>query len=151
MSQLIAYLDCYSGISGDMFLGAMLDLKAGFSFDSLKSGLAALPLHGYDLRLEPFQDKGIHGSRFEVILSEQHAATPQARHLSDIVALLHASTLSSNVRETALAIFECLARAEATVHGTGVEEVHFHEVGAVDAIIDITGAAIAIETLGISQ
>ncbi len=151
MSLLIAYLDCYSGISGDMFLGAMLDLKAGFSLDSLKSGLAALPLHGYDLRLEPFQDKGIHGSRFEVILSEQHAATPQARHLSDIVALLHASTLSSNVRETALAIFECLARAEATVHGTGVEEVHFHELGAVDAIIDITGAAIAIETLGISQ
>lgn len=151
MSQLIAYLDCYSGISGDMFLGAMLDLKAGFSLDSLKSGLAALPLHGYDLSIEPFQDKGIRGSRFEVKLSEQDAAAPQTRHLSDIVALFHASTLPSNVREMALAIFECLARAEATVHGTGVEEVHFHEVGAVDAIIDITGAAIAIETLGISQ
>lgn len=151
MSQLIAYLDCYSGISGDMFLGAMLDLKAGFSLDSLKSGLAALPLHGYDLSIEPFQDKGIRGSRFEVKLSEQDAAAPQTRHLSDIVALFHASTLPSNVSEMALAIFECLARAEATVHGTGVEEVHFHEVGAVDAIIDITGAAIAIETLGISQ
>ncbi len=151
MTQLIAYLDCYSGISGDMFLGAMLDLKAGFSLDSLKSGLAALPLHGYDLSIEPFQDKGIQGSRFEVKLPAQDAAAPQTRHLSDIVALFHASTLSSNVREMALAIFECLARAEATVHGTGVEEVHFHEVGAVDAIIDITGAAIAIETLGISQ
>lgn len=151
MSELIAYLDCYSGISGDMFLGAMLDLKAGFSLDSLKSGLAALPLHGYDLSIEPFQDKGIRGSRFEVKLTAQDAAAPQRRHLSDIVALLHASTLSSSVREMALAIFECLARAEATVHGTGVEEVHFHEVGAVDAIIDITGAAIAIETLGIRQ
>ncbi len=151
MSQLIAYLDCYSGISGDMFLGAMLDLKAGFSLDSLKSGLAALPMHGYNLKLEPFQDKGIRGSRFEVVLSEQSAATPRTRHLSDIVALLQASTLSSKVRETALAMFECLARAEATVHGTGVEEVHFHEVGAIDAIVDITGAAIAIETLGITQ
>ncbi len=151
MSQVIAYLDCHSGISGDMFLGAMLDLKAGFSLDSLKSVLNALPLYGYDLRLQPFQDKGVRGSRFEVILSEQDAATMQTRHFSDIVALLHASTLSSNVRETALAIFECLAKAEATVHGTGVEEVHFHEVGAVDAIVDITGAAIAIEILGISQ
>jgi pyridinium-3,5-bisthiocarboxylic acid mononucleotide nickel chelatase len=151
MSQVIAYLDCHSGISGDMFLGAMLDLKAGFSLDSLKSSLAALPLHGYELRLEPFQDKGIRGSRFEVILSEQDASTPQTRHFSDIVAILNASTLSSKVRDTALAIFQCLAKAEATVHGTGVEEVHFHEVGAVDAIVDITGAAIAIETLGITR
>jgi uncharacterized protein (TIGR00299 family) protein len=151
MSQLIAYLDCHSGISGDMFLGAMLDLKAGFSLDSLKNGLATLPLHTYDLRLEPFQDKGILGSHFEVILSGQGTDVPRARSLSDIAALLRASKLSSRVRETALAIFECLARAEATVHGTGVEEVHFHELGAVDAIVDITGAAMAIEALGITQ
>lgn len=151
MSQVIAYLDCYSGMSGDMFLGAMLDLNAGFSLDSLKSSLAALPLHGYELRLEPFQDKGVRGSRFEVILSEQDASTQQTRHLSDIVAILNASTLSSKVRETALAIFQCLAKAEATVHGTGIEEVHFHEVGAVDAIVDITGAAIASEALGVTR
>jgi uncharacterized protein (TIGR00299 family) protein len=151
MSQVIAYLDCHSGMSGDMFLGAMLDLSAGFSLDSLKSTLAALPLHGCELRLEPFQDKGIHGSRFEVILSEQDAMTPQTRHLSDIVALLNTSTLSPKVRKIALAIFQCLAKAEATIHGTGVEEVHFHEVGAIDAVVDITGAAIAIEALGITQ
>jgi len=151
MSQIIAYLDCYSGMSGDMFLGAMLDLNAGFSLDSLKSSLAALPLQGYELRLGPFQDKGVRGSRFEVILSEQDASTQPTRYLSDIQAILHASKLSSTIRETTLAIFQCLAKAEAAVHGTGIEEVHFHEVGAVDAIIDITGAAIASEALGITQ
>jgi uncharacterized protein (DUF111 family) len=79
MSQVIAYLDCYSGMSGDMFLGAMLDLNAGFSLESLKSSLAALPLRGYELRLGPFQDKGVRGSRFEVILSEQDASSQPTR------------------------------------------------------------------------
>ena len=151
MSQLIAYLDCNSGISGDMFLGAMLDLDASFSLDSLKSALSALPLHGYQLKLEPFHDKGIRGLRFDVVLSEQDATLQQTRHLSDIATLLNTSTLSLRVRETALAIFQCLAEAEAAVHGTAIEEVHFHEVGAIDSIIDIVGAAIAIETLGITQ
>ncbi len=151
MSEIIAYLDCNSGISGDMFLGAMLDLNAGFSLETLKNDLAGLPLHGYELKLEPFRDKGIRGSRFEVVLPERDSTTLQTRHLSDIVALLNASTFSPGVRETSLAIFQCLAEAEATVHGISVEEVHFHEVGAVDAIVDITGAAIAIQTLGISQ
>ena len=94
MSEIIAYLDCNSGISGDMFLGAMLDLNAGFSLDTLKNDLAGLPLHGYELKLEPFRDKGIRGSRFEVVMPERDSTTLQTRHLSDIVALLNASTLS---------------------------------------------------------
>ena len=151
MQDVIAYLDCHSGISGDMFLGALLDLDAGFSLDFLRTALAGLPLQGYALRLEPFQDKGILGSRFDVVLSEQDTHFPHMRSLSEIVALLHASTLSPKVREIALSIFQCLAEAEATVHGTSVEAVHFHEVGAIDAIIDITGAAIALEALGITQ
>ena len=134
-----------------MFLGALLDLDAGFSLDFLKNTLAGLPFHGYELRLEPFQDKGILGSRFDVVLSEHDTSTTQMRRLSDIEAILHASTLSNKVREIAITIFRCLAQAEAKVHGTGIEEVHFHEVGAIDAIIDITGAAIALEALGISQ
>jgi len=146
MLENIAYLDCHSGISGDMFLGAMLD--AGLSLDTLKTSLAALPLVGYQLTSEPFQDKGIRGTRFGVVITEQEQP---ARRFSDIAALLTASTLPLRVRETALAIFRCLAEAEATVHGTTFEEVHFHEVGAVDAIIDITGVAIAIETLGITR
>jgi uncharacterized protein (TIGR00299 family) protein len=146
MVQNIAYLDCHSGISGDMFLGALLD--AGLEFATLKTALAALPVTGYELICEPFHDKGIRGLRIEVIMTEQEQPT---RHLSDIVAILHASSLPPRVRETSLAIFQCLAQAEAAVHGTSIEEVHFHEVGAVDALVDITGAAIAIETLGISQ
>ncbi len=146
MSQKIAYLDCHSGISGDMFLGAMLD--AGLDLQTLKAQLALLPLTGYQLTCESFSDKGICGSRFSVIMSNQEQPT---RHLSDIVALFQASALPAPVQQTALAIFQRLAEAEATVHGTTVEDVHFHEVGAVDAIVDITGAAIAVEALGITQ
>ena len=146
MAQVIAYLDCHSGISGNMFLGAMLD--AGLGLDTLKHALSGLPVAGYELVLERFQDKGIQGSHFDVVLAEQQQ---QTRHLSDIVTLIESSTLSSRVRETAIAIFQCLAEAEAAIHGTSIEEVHFHEVGAIDAIVDITGAAIAIEAMGITQ
>ncbi|MDQ2886168.1 MAG: nickel pincer cofactor biosynthesis protein LarC [Chloroflexota bacterium] len=146
MAQKIAYLDCHSGISGDMFLGALLDV--GLSLDVLKHGLAALPVKDYQLTLDAYEDKGIRGSRFDVLLAEKEQP---ARHFSAIAALLESSTLPTRVREMALAIFRCLAEAEATVHGTSIEEVHFHEVGAIDAIVDITGAAIGIEALGIEQ
>jgi uncharacterized protein (TIGR00299 family) protein len=145
-AKRIAYLDCHSGISGNMFLGACLD--AGLTLDTLKDVLKDLPITGYQLALEPFDDKGIRGLRCNVIVSEQ---SQPPRHLVDIVALLNASKLTQSVRQTALNIFRCLAEAEAAVHGTNIEEVHFHEVGAVDAIVDIVGAAIAVEVLGISQ
>lgn len=144
MAQRIAYLDCHSGISGDMFLGAMLD--AGFPLATLRHALASLPVSGYQLKLEQFQDKGIRGARFVVALAEQEQPT---RHFSDIVTLLQAATLSSSARERAIAMFRCIAEAEAAVHGSTLEEVHFHEVGAIDAIVDIVGAALAVETLGI--
>lgn len=146
MIQTIAYIDCHSGISGDMFLGAVLD--AGLSFAALQDALAGLPLQGYELALAPFADKGIRGSRFDVRLSNEEQPT---RHLADIAGIINASTLAPRVRELALKVFRRLAEAEATVHGTGIEDVHFHEVGAVDAIIDIVGAAFALETLGITR
>nr|HET6903832.1 nickel pincer cofactor biosynthesis protein LarC [Ktedonobacteraceae bacterium] len=146
MAEKIAYLDCHSGISGDMFLGAMID--AGLSLDILKTTLAALPITGYQLLAEPFNDQGILGTRFDVIMTEQEQPH---RHLADIVRILHASALPTTIRDTALSIFQRLAEAEAQVHGSTIEEVHFHEVGAVDAIVDITGAAIALDTLGITQ
>ncbi|HLX58407.1 MAG TPA: nickel pincer cofactor biosynthesis protein LarC [Ktedonobacteraceae bacterium] len=145
MQQNIAYLDCHSGISGDMFLGAMLD--AGFPLETLKQALTGLPITGYELKLEQFRDKGIRGARFDVVLNDQEQP---ARHFTDIVSLLQAATLSPRVRERAQAMFRCLAEAEAAVHGSTLEEVHFHEVGAVDAIIDIVGAALAIETMEIA-
>ena len=146
MAQKIAYLDCHSGISGNMFLGAMLD--AGLALDTLQHALTALPLAGFALHCEPFSDKGIRGTYADVLMSEQEQPV---RHLTDIVAIINAAELSPFVQETSLAIFQCLAMAEATVHGTSIEEVHFHEVGAVDAIVDIVGAAIALETSGIVQ
>jgi uncharacterized protein (TIGR00299 family) protein len=145
MSQTIAYLDCQAGISGDMFLGALLD--AGLSFESLRQALAALALSDYELACEPFSDKGIRGRRFVVQLSGEQPT----RHLSGIKSILEASSLAPRVRESALAVFQRLAEAEAQVHGTSIEEVHFHEVGAVDAIVDIVGACWAIEALGLAQ
>lgn len=142
----ILYLDCHSGISGDMFLGSMLD--AGLPFEVLKDTLAGLSLDGYKLTIEPFHDKGIQGSRFHVVPTEQEQPT---RHLSDIAALLQTSQLPETARATAIAIFRTLGEAEATVHGVTLEEVHFHEVGAIDAIIDITGAAIALHAMNIEQ
>jgi uncharacterized protein (TIGR00299 family) protein len=129
-----------------MFLGAMLDV--GFSLDTLRQALASMPLTGYQLKLETWHDRAIRGSRFSVLLD---AGEQPERHFGDITALFEASSLAPRVRERAIAMFRCLAEAEAAVHGTSLEAVHFHEVGAVDAIVDITGAALAIETLGISK
>lgn len=129
-----------------MFLGALL--HAGLPLNVLEEALRQLSVEGYSLRYEQVCDKGIFGGRLKVILAEQEQPT---RHYSDIAAILEASSLSPSVRKTALAAFYCLAEAEATVHGTTVEEIHFHEVGAIDAIVDITGAAIALEALGITH
>ena len=145
-SERVAYLDCHSGISGDMFLGATLD--AGLSLETLRAALAALPIAGYDLAREDVTDKGVRGTRLRVTLAGKEQP---ARHFSEISALIAAAHLPERVKTTAINIFRCLAEAEATVHGTTVETVHFHEVGAVDAIVDIVGAAIAVHELGLTQ
>jgi uncharacterized protein (TIGR00299 family) protein len=145
-SERVAYLDCHSGISGDMFLGAALD--AGLALETLQAALVTLPLAGYDLAREDFTDKGIHGTRLRVTLA---GVEQPARHFSEIAALINAAHLSERVKETATSIFRCLAEAEATVHGTSIEAVHFHEVGAVDAIVDVVGAAIAVHELGLTR
>ncbi len=142
----LAYLDCFSGMSGDMLLGALLD--AGLSFERLQAGLAALDLEGYRLALEPYADKGIRGKRFVVQVTD----TPQPeRHLSEIEQIITASRLPQAIQQRALAVFRALGEAEAQVHGVSVETVHFHEVGAVDALVDIVGAAIGLEELGIER
>jgi pyridinium-3,5-bisthiocarboxylic acid mononucleotide nickel chelatase len=146
MRQNIAYLDCHSGISGDMLLGALLD--AGLSLAKLKEGLSMLPVEGYELKLEPFRDYGIVGSRFEVLLAEQEQP---ARSFTAIAALLQSSPLPNTVIERAIAIFRTLGEAEAVIHGMSLEDIHFHEVGAVDAIVDIVGTVIALDELGIVQ
>ncbi len=129
-----------------MFLGALLD--AGLPFERLQAGLAKLRLEGYRLALEPYADKGMRGKRFSVEVTE----TPQPeRHLSEIQQMITASQLPQPVQQRALAVFQALGEAEAQVHGVSVEQVHFHEVGAVDALVDIVGAAIGLHELGIER
>ena len=140
---MLAYLDCFSGISGDMLLGALVD--AGVTPDALRAALAALPLTGYRLEVEPVAQHGLRGTRVHVALDPD---VPQAeRRLGDVEAIISAADLPERAHERALAIFRRLAAAEARVHGVPVGEVHFHEVGAVDAIVDVVGAALGLELL----
>ena len=130
----IAYFDAFSGISGDMVIGALLDL--GLSFDLLKTEYSKLPLDGYTLRQSERFHSGIRAVKFDVeVTGKQHE-----RSFRSIADMLEASPLSEPVKTTALNIFTRLAEAEAHVHNTSVADVHFHEVGAVDSILDIVGA-----------
>lgn len=142
--------DCSAGISGDMNLAALIDL--GVDRESLERELSKLHVHGeWKLECRRAQQSGIQGTRIDVLTVEEgHSGHGHAHHhrtMADIRRLIGASGLSDAVKRTALSIFSLLAEAEAQVHGTTPEEVHFHEVGAVDSIIDITGAAICLELL----
>ena len=138
----VIYVDCSAGIAGDMFLAALVEMKDGF--DHLRSELAKISLRGYSLDL--FRDKrgGISGLRFDVVSEEGHVH----RHLSDIKEMLLESNLSDEVKKMTIKAFSLLAEAEGKVHGEPADHIHFHEVGAVDSIIDIAGAMIMLEYLG---
>jgi len=140
MSRIV-FVDCFSGVSGDMLLGALVD--AGVDVDRLRGELGKLGVEGWQLAVERSVRYGIAGTRLRVHAPEQHTH----RHLSDIAGILDASALDSAVKRPALAIFTRLAEAEAAVHGTSSEDVHFHEVGALDAIVDIVGVVIALRLL----
>ncbi|MDO4273260.1 MAG: nickel pincer cofactor biosynthesis protein LarC [Eubacteriales bacterium] len=176
------YLECYSGISGDMLVGALLDL--GASFERLKGELGLLPLDGYELSFGYEQKCGVRSGAFRVLLKapedhvheghlhenhihEDHThgdhdhgthvhkghnhGAHEHRHYSDIREMIEKSGISERVKEMSLEIFRVLAEAEAKVHGKTVDEVAFHEVGAVDSIVDIVGTAICLDDLGITK
>lgn len=140
-----AYLDGSSGISGDMFVGALLD--AGFDAHRLLEELKKLPLGFYKLKRTRATRGGITGTRFEV----EVAGDQPHRNLSDIEAILGTPGLSEGVKDKALKIFRKLAEVEGKIHGKAAADIHFHEVGAVDAIIDIVGACVGMEALEISE
>jgi pyridinium-3,5-bisthiocarboxylic acid mononucleotide nickel chelatase len=175
------YLDCFAGISGDMTIGALIDL--GLELPALEHELLKLKLDSYKLQSSRVDKRGIGATQFKVILTaggserladsqfeEQHAHSHHAhdeehaimrepthehtqteRALKDILALIENSELSPPVKANASRIFTRLGEAEAAVHGIPLAEVHFHEVGGVDAIVDIVGAAIGVELLGVQQ
>lgn len=141
------YFDCFSGISGDMMLGAFVDL--GVDPEVLGQELAKLNLVGYELDMERVTRAGIAGVRFKVVVPEPSQHTH--RCLSDIQAMIDGSGLTPRVKELSLQVFRRLAQVEAKIHATEVDKIHFHEVGAVDSIIDIVGASVCLDLLNINQ
>jgi len=142
----ILYFDCFSGIAGDMASAALLSLTGAEK--ELRKALRGVPLPGYRLAVERGTSAGMAGIRVHVNVSRGKA---HARHLPEIVGLLRASSLPSAVRARAIRCFELLGEAEAGVHGTTVDRVHFHEVGAVDAIVDIVAGCFLFELSGARQ
>lgn len=141
----IAYLQCASGISGDMLLGALVD--AGAPLEAIQAGIDSLGLPDCRLEIEQVHRHGFRAAKLHVRHNPEHAH----RHLSDITRLIDASNLNDAQRALARRIFQRIAEAEAKVHGTSVDKVHFHEVGAVDSIADIVGNAMAWDMLGIQR
>ena len=144
---MLVYLDCFSGISGDMLLGALLD--AGLELEALRARLATLPLAGYTLDAEAVTEHGISGTRAYVRVNG--SAQQEHRRLAEVEAILNAGGLPERAREMALAVFHRLAAAEAAIHATTPEEVTFHEVGAVDSLVDIAGTALGLTLLGVTE
>jgi hypothetical protein len=150
MAKLL-YIDCSSGVSGDMLLGALIDM--GLPVERLQAALADLLPEGCSLQASRVERSGISATQFTVV--EPAGAGPDGhhahRHLSQIEALIERTPLPVSVRRKAIDLFRRLGAVEAAIHGIPVERVHFHEVGAIDSIVDIVGAVWAIDQLGVSQ
>jgi pyridinium-3,5-bisthiocarboxylic acid mononucleotide nickel chelatase len=139
----ILYFDCFSGIAGDMATAALLSLTGAEK--ELRKALRGVPLAGYRFAVERAMSAGMAGTRVHVNVSRRQA---HGRHLPDIVALLRASSLPAETAARAIRCFQLLGEAEAKVHGTSIDRIHFHEVGAVDAIVDIVAGCFLFELAG---
>jgi pyridinium-3,5-bisthiocarboxylic acid mononucleotide nickel chelatase len=143
MEMKILYFDCFSGISGDMILGALLD--SGLTLEALQAGLSELSVQNFQISSRKVKKGSVSATFCEVVPGHEHAH----RHLSQIEKIIEESALSEQVKSQSCRIFRRLAEAEAKVHGTSPEKIHFHEVGAIDSIVDIVGACLGFELLGI--
>ena len=148
----VLYYDCFSGISGDMNLGALVDL--GVDPEYLKSELKKLKLENFKVDFKTDQRKGITGTKAHVLIIEKkgksqtdHEKYHNSRNLNDIKEIINQSSLNDFVKAKSLDIFQRVAEAEAKIHDKSIDEIHFHEVGAIDSIVDIVGAAICIDYL----
>ena len=140
-----AYFDCFNGISGDMTLGALMDLGVPVAW--LKEELSRIPLEGFDITKEKKARNGIHANRVDVKITGKQPS----RNYAEIKKLIERSPLSTRVKNTGLAIFDKIAVAEAKIHHVSKKQVHFHEVGAVDSLVDILGTALCLEYLNIER
>ncbi len=139
----VLYFDCFNGAGGDMLAGALID--SGVPIDHIEKHLRGLNVPGFSVRAEKLRKQGFAATKFHVEVDE--SKDQPHRHLSDIRSIIDGSTLSDTVRERVITVFERLADAEAEAHGTDRNKVHFHEVGAIDAIVDITTVALCIESI----
>jgi uncharacterized protein (TIGR00299 family) protein len=141
----IAYFDCFSGVSGNMILGALVDL--GLDLEQLRTELRKLALSGFGIEAGKVTKRGIRATYVNVVTDHPD----QARTLEDIIGLIEMSRLDDAVKETGKQIFARLAEAEARVHDRSVEAVHLHEVGATDTLVDVFGSLIGLRALGIEE
>jgi pyridinium-3,5-bisthiocarboxylic acid mononucleotide nickel chelatase len=150
--QQTLYLDCFSGASGDMLIGALID--CGLDFDLLRDELKKLGVAGYELSLTRVDRSGISAAKFDVHLhshDHDHEHQHQHRHLSEIERIIESSKLADGIKKRANTIFRRLGEAESKIHNIPIEAVHFHEVGAIDSIVDIVGACIGLDALKIGR
>lgn len=148
--EKIIYFEVNSGISGDMTIASLLDL--GLDQDKFLSELDKLGLEGYSIEISKVKKNGIEATDFKVIIEEHHdhhadAHSHEHRNFNDIKEIINKSTLNEKIKKLSIEIFEKVARAEAKVHARDISEVHFHEVGAIDSIVDIVATAILINML----
>lgn len=143
----IAYFDCFSGISGDMIMGAMLDL--GLDFNFLKKELEKLKLGNYEIKAEKTVKSGIAAKKFDVIA--RHGHNHEERNLSEISKIIENSKLNNEIKSAIKKIFYKIAAAEAKIHNKSINQIHFHEIGAIDTIIDVAGAVIGLKKLRIGK
>ena len=141
----IAYFDCFAGAGGDMIAAAMLD--AGLDAEFLKAQLATLGVKNLDIKITETQRCGLRAVSFKPVIPRQS----QHRNLEQITKIINQSKISKQARKTAVSIFEKIARAEGAVHSKDRNDIHFHEVGAIDSIVDIVSASIGIEALGVER
>jgi uncharacterized protein (TIGR00299 family) protein len=139
----IAYFDCFSGVSGDMILGALVD--AGLEVSELETELSQLPVRGFRLQAEKTTRQGISGTKLNVIMEEHRTE----RHLPDINEIIDRSALSDDIKDSSRKIFAELAAVEAGIHQKSVDEVHFHEISALDSIVDVVGSLVGLKKLGL--
>jgi hypothetical protein len=146
----LLYLDCFAGISGDMLLGALIDL--GVSEDALRAELVKLRLPGYTISIRRVLKQNISAIKFDVPLDgNDHSFERDHNNWAGIAGMIGGCGLSENVKRRALSVFRRIGEAEAKIHGAPLEQIHFHEVGAVDSIVDIVGACVALESLGVDE
>ena len=141
----IAYFDCLAGASGDMILGALVD--AGVAIEALREDLSALNLMSFELATRHVLKNGIRALKVDVLVTDPVAE----RKLPEIIGVIEASGLPTNIKGQAISIFHHLGEVEAVIHGTSLEEIHLHELGGLDTIVDVTGALIGLEKLGVKM